>query len=58
MNWANEIDGNREFFVLLVKPAGVDVANKLILGLRRAGYEVGWDVAPAEVPAVKVDEAP
>lgn len=47
--WAEHRDRTKEYFVFMVRPDGVADFDSLLMGLRAARFDVGWDAVPQDV---------
>lgn len=47
--WAESRSRTREYFLVLVRPDGVETANEAVDRLRDAGFDVGWEPMDAAV---------
>ena len=46
--WATSRSSTTEYFVLLVRPEGADVLDEVTEHLKKADFDLGWDVWPKE----------
>ncbi len=44
LGWAQSRDASREYFVLLVRPGGIDAYYRILVTLAESGYDVGIDL--------------
>lgn len=54
--WARDRAAEREYFVLLIQPSGVEVSRKIQEELRQRGFGVGLDLIGAKQTAVDVEQ--
>lgn len=50
--WARGRDRRREYFVLLVKPSGIEAFTQIHVQLKQAGFDLGFDLLSAEQSAI------
>jgi hypothetical protein len=50
--WAQGRDRGREYFVLLIKPAGIEAFAEIQAELKRRGFDLGFDVLAADQTAI------
>jgi hypothetical protein len=48
-----QLDRSRDYFVIFMKPSGVDVAQKLVYCASSAGYDVGYDALEEDETLVR-----
>jgi hypothetical protein len=48
--FASKRNSEKEYFVVLVRPSGVTISDRLISTIREAGFDVGWDAVTEQVP--------
>jgi hypothetical protein len=54
--WTEERDARREYFMLLVRPSGVEIYQKLVPSLMASGFKYGYDLI-AEDAQIRVQPA-
>jgi hypothetical protein len=50
--WVRGRDRNAEYFVLLIKPSGIDLFDQLRAELTTSGFEIGFDVVDDQVTVI------
>ena len=50
--WIKQCDARTEYFVLLVRPQGIELYEKLKEGLRQRGFDIGYDLIGKDITVI------